>query len=101
LHYLSNHDAATLVELSVFQGVEKPTVTRNIRRLEDLEYVEHVPSKDRREKRIQLTPLGNEVYKKVRITIDQYEQEILNGITEEEQIEVIRIMEKVRNNIND
>lgn len=99
LHYLSNNGSATLVELSNYQYVEKPTVTRTINRLEELGYVEHVPSKDKREKRMQLTELGTKVYKDVRVTIDQFEQDILKGITEEEQLEAIRIMGQIRNNI--
>jgi DNA-binding MarR family transcriptional regulator len=99
LYYLNNYGSATLVELANYQGVEKPTITRTIARLEELGYVEHVPSKDKREKRMQLTELGKKVYSEVRVTIDQYEQEILKGITEEEQLAAIRIMGEIRNNI--
>ncbi|MGE7766055.1 MarR family winged helix-turn-helix transcriptional regulator [Peribacillus sp. NPDC096540] len=99
LHYLSNYGSATLVELANYQSVEKPTITRTITRLEELGYVEHVPSKDRREKRMQLTELGTKIYSDVRVTIDQYEQDILKGITEEEQLAAIRIMSQIRNNI--
>ncbi|KON71337.1 MarR family transcriptional regulator [Peribacillus butanolivorans] len=99
LHYLSNYGSATLVELANYQSVEKPTITRTITRLEELGYVEHVPSKDRREKRMQLTELGTKLYSDVRVTIDQYEQDILKGITEEEQLVAIRIMSEIRNNI--
>lgn len=99
LYYLFNFGSATLVELSNYQSVEKPTVTRTINRLEELEYVEQVPSKDKREKRMQLTALGRKVYLEVRVTIDEFEQDILNGITEEEQLEAIRIMGAIRNNI--
>ncbi|MGG0287153.1 MarR family winged helix-turn-helix transcriptional regulator [Peribacillus butanolivorans] len=99
LHYLSNYGSATLVELANYQSVEKPTITRTITRLEELGYVEHVPSKDRREKRMQLTELGTKIYSDVRVTIDQYEQDILKGITEEEQLAAIRIMSEIRNNI--
>lgn len=101
LHYLSNYGTATLVELADYQSVEKPTVTRTISRLEELGYVEHVPGKDKREKRMQLTDLGRKVYGDVRVTIDEYEQEILKGISEEEQLEVIRIMGDIRNNIRE
>ncbi|WP_430006198.1 MarR family winged helix-turn-helix transcriptional regulator [Metabacillus idriensis] len=101
LHYLSNYGTATLVELADYQSVEKPTVTRTISRLEELGYVEHVPGKDKREKRMQLTDLGRKVYGDVRITIDEYEQEILKGISKEEQLEVIRIMGDIRNNIRE
>lgn len=99
LYYLNNYGSATLVELANYQGVEKPTITRTIARLEELGYVEHVPSKDKREKRMRLTELGKKVYSEVRVTIDQYEQEILKGITEEEQLAAIRIMGEIRNNI--
>jgi DNA-binding MarR family transcriptional regulator len=101
LHYLSNYGTATLVELADYQSVEKPTVTRTISRLEELGYVEHVPGKDKREKRMQLTDIGRKVYGDVRVTIDEYEQEILKGISEEEQLEVIRIMGDIRNNIRE
>ncbi len=67
--------------------------------MEELGYVEHVPSKDRREKRMRLTELGKKIYSEVRVTIDQYEQDILQGITEEEQLAAIRIMGEIRNNI--
>jgi MarR family transcriptional regulator, transcriptional regulator for hemolysin len=99
LYYLANNGTATLVELSHYMSVEKPTVTRTVNRLEELGYVEQVQSKDKREKKMQLSPAGQKVYKDVRVTIDQYEQEILEGITEQEQIEAIRIMEEIRNNI--
>lgn len=99
LHFLINYGSATLVELANYQGVEKPTITRTIARLEELGYVEHVPSKDKREKRMRLTELGKKIYSEVRVTIDQYEQAILKGITEEEQLAAIRIMGEIRNNI--
>jgi DNA-binding MarR family transcriptional regulator len=80
-------------------SVEKPTITRTISRLEELGYVEHVPGKDKREKRMQLSAAGKKVYQDVRVTIDQYEQEILEGITEQQQIETIQIMEEIQHNI--
>ncbi len=99
LYYLANNGTATLVELSHYMGVEKPTVTRTMTRLEELGYVEHVIGKDKREKRMQLSAAGQKVYQDVRVTIDQFEQEILEGITEKEQIEAIRIMGIIRDNI--
>jgi DNA-binding MarR family transcriptional regulator len=99
LFYLSNNGSATLVELSNYQGVEKPTITRTINRLEELGYVEQLSSQDKREKRMQLTLLGKNVYENVRVTIDAYEQNILKGISEEDQLKVIQIMDEIRNNI--
>ncbi|MEH7095190.1 MarR family winged helix-turn-helix transcriptional regulator [Neobacillus vireti] len=99
LYYLAHNGTATLVELSHYMSVEKPTITRTVSRLEELGYVEHVPGKDKREKRMQLSDAGQKVYQDVRVTIDQYEQEILEGITEEQQIETIQIMEEIQHNI--
>ena len=99
LYYLAHKGSATLVELSHYMSVEKPTVTRTISRLEELGYVQHVPGKDKREKRMQLSDAGQQVYKDVRVTIDQYEQDILEGITEQQQLEAIQIMEEIRHNI--
>ena len=101
MYYLFNYGSATLVELSNYQSVEKPTVTRTINRLEEQGYVEHVPGKDKREKRMQLTNLGRKIYTEVRITIDKFEQDILKGISEEQQLEAIRVMEEIRTNLKE
>ncbi|MEK4801180.1 MULTISPECIES: MarR family transcriptional regulator [Oceanobacillus] len=100
LYYLYNNGSATNVEISHYQGVEKPTITRTVSRLEELGYVEQIPGKDKREKRMKLTEIGMNIYEDVRVTIDQFEESILKGITEEERLEAVRIMDVIRNNIN-
>ncbi|WP_102026247.1 MarR family winged helix-turn-helix transcriptional regulator [Salirhabdus sp. Marseille-P4669] len=99
LYYLFHYSSATLVELANYQGVEKPTVTRTMNRLEELGYIQQIPSTDKREKRVELSKKGVTLYNKVRLTIDEYEQKILTGISVKEQLEVIRIMQQIRNNI--
>lgn len=99
MYYLYNLGTATLVELSNYQSVEKPTVTRTINRLEELGYVEHIPTKDKREKRMQLTELGKRIYAEVRVTVDRFEQGILEGISEQEQLNAIQVMETIRKNL--
>ncbi|WML42297.1 MarR family transcriptional regulator [Neobacillus sp. OS1-2] len=99
LYYFATIGPTTLVELSHYMSVEKPTVTRTINRLEELGYVEHIPGKDKREKRMQLSELGRHVYNDVRVTIDRFEQESLKGISEDEQNEAIRIMGEIQKNI--
>ncbi len=46
-----------------------------------------------------LTDAGRKVYQEVRVTIDEFEQEILEGISEEEQLEGIRMMSLIRKNL--
>ena len=99
LYYLYNNGEATNVEISQYQSVEKPTVTRAVSRLEELGYIERAPGKDKREKRMRLTDYGVKIYEEIRITIDQFEEEILKGISEKEQMEAIKMMDVIRNNI--
>lgn len=98
MYYLNNDGSVTLVELSHYLGVEKPTVTRTIAKLGEMGYLETVPTKDKREK-MQLTVVGRKVYQEVRATIDEFEQNILKGISEEEQLEGIRLMSLIRKNL--
>lgn len=71
-------------------------MSRAINRLEKQNIVEQVPSKDKREKRIHLTPQGKKLYAEVRITIDRFEIALLEGFSEKQQLESIQMMEEVR-----
>ncbi|ASV66712.1 MarR family transcriptional regulator [Cytobacillus kochii] len=99
LYYLYHFGPTTLVEIAAYQGVEKPTVTRTINQLEEYGYVEKIPSMDKREKKMKITNEGERIYKKIRIPIDQFEMEILEGITPEEQEECIRIFDSIKSNL--
>ncbi|MCV4235177.1 MarR family transcriptional regulator [Virgibacillus sp. LDC1] len=99
MYYLDVYQSMTLVELSKMLYVEKPTVTRTVNALIKLDYVEQIPVRDKREKRIQLSKTGAGVVQQVRKVFDQYEQEIMEGVSTEDQATVIRVMETVRDNI--
>ncbi|WP_342742108.1 MarR family winged helix-turn-helix transcriptional regulator [Virgibacillus siamensis] len=99
LYYLYNYGPSTNVEISHYHGVEKPTITRTINRLEEMGYVGQAKSKDKREKRMKLTEAGSIVYEKIRITIDQFEEEILSGISYADQQKTIQLMKEIRNNM--
>ncbi|UOQ84905.1 MarR family winged helix-turn-helix transcriptional regulator [Gracilibacillus salinarum] len=99
LYYLSNFGPSTNVEISTYQGVEKPTITRTMSRLEALGLVTHRQGNDKREKKMMVTDYGNHVYLKVRQSIDQFEKEILAGISEEDQVETMRIFKEIRKNL--
>ncbi|WP_042454680.1 MarR family winged helix-turn-helix transcriptional regulator [Neobacillus dielmonensis] len=99
IYYLENFGTATLVELSNYQGVEKPTITRTVSQLEELGYVEQVPGKDKRKRQMQLTESGKQMYQTVRMTVDEYEKDILKGIPEDDQLTAIRVMDAIRTNI--
>ncbi|PIC64951.1 MarR family transcriptional regulator [Sporosarcina sp. P13] len=99
MKYIISSGPRTLVDIATYQQVEKPTITRTVQKLLELNYVEVIPGKDKREKMIQLTELGKQVSEEVEVTIEQFQLKALKGISSEEQIEVSRILEKVKNNL--
>jgi MarR family transcriptional regulator, transcriptional regulator for hemolysin len=100
IFYIKNNGPSTLVDISNYYNVEKPTITRRVHRLEDLQIVEQIPGKDRREKIIQLTEAGEEVYQAVRRKITNLENSIMEGIAKEEQKAAFEILPKIKENLN-
>lgn len=99
LFYINKYENITLVEIAKHLYVERPTITRAVLKLEELDYIEQIHGNNRREKRIQLTPLGQNVYNDIRNSLDTYQQHVLSGISEEEMKKMIQLMETIRNNI--
>ncbi len=99
LFYINKYENITLVEIAKHLYVERPTITRAVLKLEELQYIEQIPGNNRREKRIQLTSLGQKVYDDIRKTMDVYQHQVLTGVSEEELKNMIQLMETIRLNI--
>lgn len=99
MFFIKNYGPLTPVEISKLFHVEKPTITRTVKVLEQHKLIEHIPGKDKREKRLVLTALGEEVYADVRVKLDAFDAGLLKGVSEEEQQDVIRIMGEIQNNL--
>ena len=99
IFYIKNNGASTLVEIANHYHVEKPTITRRVQRLEQLKMVEQIPGKDKREKIIQLTALGEEIYMKCRKKITELEYLVMEGIAEEDQAITFQTLPKIKENI--
>ncbi|AXI10914.1 MarR family transcriptional regulator [Oceanobacillus zhaokaii] len=70
----------TLVEISNHLDVEKPTISRTVNRLAEQQLIEEVPSNDKRERMIQLTKKGLEVYEKAILIVSEFEQSLIADI---------------------
>lgn len=99
IFYINNHGPSTLVDISNYYQVEKPTITRRVHRLEELEIMKQIPGKDRREKVIQLTERGEEIYRECRIRITDLEHSLMEGINQVEQITTFQTLPKIKMNI--
>ena len=99
IYYIKNNGPSTLVDISNQYNVEKPTITRRVHRLEELQMVKQIPGKDRREKVIQLTEIGEQIYRECRTKITTLEISVMKGIAEEEQKIAFHILPKIQENI--
>lgn len=96
---LKNEGPKNIVEIATISHIEKPSASNLVRKLAELGYVEGVPGKDKREKIIQLTELGETVFTEASETIDTFLASAVKGISVEEQKVVISVLEKIRKNL--
>jgi MarR family transcriptional regulator, transcriptional regulator for hemolysin len=99
IFYIKNNGPSTLVDIANQYNVEKPTITRRVQRLEDLRIVKQIPGMDRREKVIQLTEVGEEIYQNCRNKITDLENSIMDGILYDDQMILFQTLPKIQENI--
>jgi len=91
----------TAAELAKRLTFEKPNMTRIIKDLTIAGYIEvETASGDKRRKLLRITPLGKEKYLEARVEIDAFEKYILEDVSAEDQIHLLRILEQIRTNLN-
>ncbi|MEK3936595.1 MarR family transcriptional regulator [Sporosarcina sp. FSL W7-1349] len=89
----------TISRLSEKRNVEKPTTTKMVQRLEELQLVEARSGSDRRTRNIHLTEHGLEVSQQAEAKISHYQESLLEGVSEEERLLVARVLQDISKNI--
>ncbi|MFF2591366.1 MarR family winged helix-turn-helix transcriptional regulator [Peribacillus butanolivorans] len=92
IYYLNQYGCSTLVEISNYLDVEKPTVTRTVNRLEERKLIEQIPGKDKRERRIQLTESGERTYQEAKKVVEEFELQLMSGLAEEDRETTLRTL---------
>ncbi|MBK5444136.1 MULTISPECIES: MarR family winged helix-turn-helix transcriptional regulator [unclassified Peribacillus] len=92
IYYLNQYGCSTLVEISNYLDVEKPTVTRTVNRLEERKLIEQIPGKDKRERRIQLTESGEITYQEAKKVVEEFELQLMSGLAEEDRETTLRTL---------
>ena len=62
--------------------------------------IEKVPSNDKRERKIQLSEKGNDVYSKAMKVVEVFEQELIDGISEVEREVTLRTIQTLGKKLN-
>ncbi|KAF0820634.1 MULTISPECIES: MarR family winged helix-turn-helix transcriptional regulator [unclassified Cytobacillus] len=99
IYRLKTGGASTQKDISSYLGVEAPTMTRTLARLEKSGWITRTAGKDKREKLISLTDAAILEYDNWLAAVRSSESNILQNITEEEISTMIRLMAKMRENM--
>ncbi|MBG9449541.1 MarR family transcriptional regulator [Cytobacillus firmus] len=99
IYRLKTGGPSTQKEISSYLGVEAPTMTRTLARLEKSGWIIRTAGKDKREKLISLTDAAILEYDNWLAAVRSSESNVLQNITEEEISTMIRLMEKMRENM--
>ena len=90
----------TAAEVAMHRQVEKPSVTKSVQRLLEMELVSIRPGVDRREKWIGLTEHGQLTVQKVMRDLEVLYEELLQGVALEDIEAGIRVLELANKNLH-
>ncbi|WP_082233094.1 MarR family winged helix-turn-helix transcriptional regulator [Halobacillus massiliensis] len=99
LSHLWQQGGQTVSEISLHKKVEKPTTTKMVQRLLELELVEVTSGRDKRTKTIQISDYGLDICQQIEEKISEYQAYLLEDFSEEEQELVIRVLQNVSEKI--
>lgn len=99
IFYIKKFGPSTLIDISNYYHVEKPSITRRVQRLEKMSILKGIPGKDKREKILQLTDVGDEIYEICRQKIAELEFNMMKGISKNDQLTAFQILPKIKENI--
>ncbi|SEL41297.1 MarR family winged helix-turn-helix transcriptional regulator [Acinetobacter sp. DSM 11652] len=84
IYHIYDHDSITSIDLAHELNVSKPSIAKRINTLHKLDVIQFLESSDKRQKLIQLTEKGRDLYQICTIQIDQFEQQFLNQVNPED-----------------
>lgn len=99
IYRLYTNGECSQAELSTYLGVEAPTMTRTLIRMEKSGWIKKEQGKDKREKKINLTEKAIGMYPVWTEAINLFEERILQNCTENEIHTIFTIIEKMRANL--
>ena len=99
LMYLFGKDTVSQDEIVEYYAIDKGSISKTIRSLEQKGYIERYPNpENRRENIIKLSTLGLETFSESRSSLDEWHTMMMDGITIEEFKKVSKIISKMAEN---
>ncbi|RLQ94484.1 MarR family winged helix-turn-helix transcriptional regulator [Falsibacillus albus] len=88
LYRLKQVGSCTQAELADYLGVERPTITRTLARLEEAGWIQRLQGKDKREKLVSLSNQALEEYPTWQKVVSEFENDMLQNVSASQQAEV-------------
>ncbi|GIN20593.1 MarR family winged helix-turn-helix transcriptional regulator [Siminovitchia fordii] len=95
LYCVHQHGEMTLTDIWKYLNVEAPTITRTVKRLEELGWLKTDLGKDRREKMVRLSEYAETRLPLIKVSIERFEQRSMENLTEEEQTLLMELLKKL------
>lgn len=99
LRLLMDRGPHSLVDIANSMYIEKPSVTRLVQKLVELGFVETVAGKDKREKVVQLTALGEKTVQEIQAYLKPFLEDSLADVSEKDIEIAMKVLAKIRMNI--
>lgn len=95
LYCVHQHGEMTLTGIWKYLNVEAPTITRTVKRLEELGWLKTYAGKDRREKMVRLSGEAEARLPNIKMSIERFEQKAMEKLAEEEQAILMELLGKI------
>lgn len=95
MHFILHNGENTISDISTYHNVERPTITKMVQRLIELDYVEAQPGEDKRTRFIRLSENGQAVCEQVQEKLSIYQRYLLEEIPEADQLLVADVLRKI------
>lgn len=100
LGYFAQHPGATLRDLVAHTKQDKGQLAKLIKSLREQGLLDGVAdARDRRSVRLSLTPEGEAIHKILRKQVGKLSAVAVNGLTEREKDDLLKLLERVRGNL--
>ncbi len=93
LLYADSHPGASQDEIAAYYALDKTSVARDARKLEDLGHLTRMPNpENRRQNRLDLTQQGREMAGRLQEIQEAYDRELAAGISDSDWAELKRLL---------
>lgn len=99
-YLLIKEESSSLVDIAKYLSVEKSSVTRAVKHLENHDFIERAPSEDSRERRIVLSNHAHDTQPDLKQAKKNFEANTFKDISEEDLDVTFQTLLKMLNNIN-